>query len=172
MGHQRMTRATMDDMNENLAPVRCVSERCHHSTGSLQKFPRPPPNGASEVQLEWLATDRRWLPKRHLAAKNPGCRGSNSLPPNTPRIGRALAQRQLVEKYLDTIASSRKNRERENLNHVLNSILVQTDFLPGMSRFPVRQIGRRAERSSIKNLSAMEEWTTSIREQKKEKEET
>jgi len=107
-----------------------------------------------------------------LAAKNPGCRGSNSLPPNTPRIGRALAQRQLVEKYLDTIASSRKNRERENLNHVLNSILVQTDFLPGMSRFPVRQIGRRAERSSIKNLSAMEEWTTSIREQKKEKEET
>src|SRR2546427_5365817 len=145
MGHQRMTRATMDDMNENLAPARCVSKRCHHSSGSLQKFSRPPPNGASEVQLGWLATDRRWLPTHHLAAKNPGCRGPNSLPPNTPRIGRALAQREL-EKYPDAIASGRKNREPENLNHGLNAILAQTDFLPGLSPFPVRQIGRRAER--------------------------
>ena len=48
-------------------------------------------NDQTEVQLGWLATDRRWLPKRHLAAKNPGCRGPNSLPPSTPRIGRALA---------------------------------------------------------------------------------
>src|SRR5437867_10162793 len=96
--------------------------------------------------IGWLATDRRWLPKRHLAAKNPGCRGPNSLPPSTPRIGRALAQRQL-ENYPDAIASGRKNRERENLNQGLNSILAQTDFLPGMSPFPIRQIGRRAERA-------------------------
>ncbi len=48
-------------------------------------------NDQTEVQLGWLATDRRWLPKRHLAAKNPGCPGPNSLPPSTPRIGRALA---------------------------------------------------------------------------------
>ena len=50
MGPQRMTKPTSDDMNENLAPARCVSEPCHHSTGFLQKFSRPPPNGASEVQ--------------------------------------------------------------------------------------------------------------------------
>ena len=63
---------------------------------------------ASELELGWLATGRRWLPTRQLAAKNPGCCGPNSLLSSTPRIGRALAQRQL-EKYPDAIASGCKN---------------------------------------------------------------
>src|SRR2546422_8539999 len=47
----------------------------------------------------------------------------------------------------DAIASDCKNCELENSNHIINSILGQTVFLSGMSRFPVRQIGRCAQRA-------------------------
>src|SRR5436309_14103612 len=81
----------------------------------------------------------------HLAAKTPGWRGPKAVPLSTPRIGCALARRQL-EKNSDAIASGYKTCERHNSNHMMNSILAQTCFLPGLSLFPVRQIGRCAQR--------------------------
>ena len=74
-----------------------------------------------------------------------------------------MARRQL-EEYQDAIASGRNNRERESLNHVPNSTLAETGFLPGMSRFGKLGV---PSGSSIKDLSALEEWTTTIREQER-----
>ena len=63
--------------------------------------------------MKWLATAHRWLLTRHLPAKNLARRSPNSLARSTPRIGRALAQRQLKE-HPDAITSGRKDCEKDD----------------------------------------------------------
>jgi len=76
--------------------------RVRRRNGSLEAF--APLDAALLVAARrvlprgWLASAHTWLPARHLAAKNLGYRRRNLLPLSTPRIGPALAQRQLTFK--------------------------------------------------------------------------